>query len=539
MARSRLTPLAKLLITILIVGALVFGGKMLLENSEWGRDLLNGNDSETAQVDDRYDNDRSETRNSDRNRNRNTGADGRDDVISVGVVDWGGYAGGQYWNKGFRANTESRFYQDYGFKVEFKVLNDFVASREAWKSGEVDLLWATIDAFPTEVNDLGKNYEPVVLFQADWSRGGDAIVARRGINKVADLRGKKIAVAELTPSHSFLLWLLDAGGLSSSDVEIVAQSNAIDAAKVFQSGQVDAAVVWSPDDELSVQAVPGARVLESTRSASNIIADVFFAKREYVEAHREQLEQLYEGWMKGAAAINNSDQAKREAAKILTQGWEATVSEEDALAAINNVRLTTHGDNLNFFGLNRDYKGVTGQSLYNNMTRKYSELGYIEGATPDWRRISYPGLARSVSLTGPQNAAEGVKEFTPVTDAEGDRKEAIATKQVSINFRTGEYQLDPNAKNIIDREFVDIAKSFANARIRIEGNTDNTGSLATNVALSKKRAQAVRDYLVSVHNMPPNRFIVIGNGPNNPVASNSTESGRAQNRRTDFELVRD
>ena len=537
MASTRLTPFAKLLITILIVGVLVFAGKWVLENTDFGRSLMgNDGDRDTAIVDDYDDRDsnRGETR--DRDRGNTTGGD---DVITVGVVDWGGYAGGQYWNKGFRANTDSRFYKDYGFQVEFKVLNDFVASREAWKSGEVDLLWATIDAFPTEVNDLGKNYEPVVVFQSDWSRGGDAIVARRGINKVADLRGKKIAVAELTPSHSFLLWLLDAGGLSSSDVQLVPQSNAIDAAKVFQSGQVDAAVVWSPDDELSVQAVPGARILESTRSASNIIADVFFAKREYVERNRTRLEQLYEGWMKGAAAINNSDQAKREAAKILTQGWEATVSEADALAAINNVRLTTHGDNLNFFGLNRDYKGVTGQSLYNSMSRKYGELGYIEGDTPDWRRISYPGLVRNANLSGAQNAAEATRAFTPVTDAEGDRKEAIATKQVSINFRTGEYQLDPNAKNIIDREFVEIAKAFANSRIRIEGNTDSTGSRATNVALSKKRAAAVRDYLVEVHNMPRDRFIVIGNGPDNPVASNNTEGGRAQNRRTDFELVRD
>jgi len=37
--------------------------------------------------------------------------------------------------------------------------------------------------------------------------------------------------------------------------------------------------------------------------------------------------------------------------------------------------------------------------------------------------------------------------------------------------------------------------------------------------------------------MPRNRFIVVGNGPDNPVANNSTDTGRAQNRRTDFELI--
>ena len=84
---------------------------------------------------------------------------------------------------------------------------------------------------------------------------------------------------------------------------------------------------------------------------------------------------------------------------------------------------------------------------------------------------------------------------------------------------------------------VALTKAFANSRIRIEGNTDNVGSRSSNVALSKKRAQAVRDYLVQVHNMSPSRIIVVGNGPDKPVASNDDESGRAKNRRTDFELV--
>ena len=171
------------------------------------------------------------------------------------------------------------------------ILDDFDASRAAWKRDEVNLLWATIDAFPTEVNAL-LDFDPVVVWQADWSRGGDAIVSRRGINTVADLRGKRIAVAELTPSHSFLIWLLEAGGLTTNDVEIVPQSNAIDAAEVFKSGRVDAAVVWSPDDEACLRAVPGSKVLESTRSASNIIADVFVAKRAFVEDNRTRLNQL-------------------------------------------------------------------------------------------------------------------------------------------------------------------------------------------------------------------------------------------------------
>ncbi|MBR9921665.1 MAG: OmpA family protein [Bacteroidetes bacterium] len=514
---KRLTTFSKFLITLVIVAGVFFGGKYILQNTEFGQNIISNSDNPDKPKPD--------------------GPKGDSDVISVGVVTWGGYAGGQYFNEGFEANTDSRFYQDYGFQVEFNVLDDFDASRAAWKRDEVQLLWCTIDAFPTEVNAL-RDFDPVVVWQADWSRGGDAIVARRGINTVADLRGKRIAVAELTPSHSFLIWLLDAGGLTVNDVEIVPQSNAIDAAEVFKSQNVDAAVVWSPDDEACLRSVPGSKLLESTRSASNIIADVFIAKRSFVDANKDRLTQMYEGWMRGAAEINASDANKRKAAGILAANFPG-FTEDDTYQAINNVRLTTHGDNENFFGLNPDFKGVNGNSLYSRMANVYKDLGYIEGSVPNWRLIAYPDLVSGTNLSGQQHEAEGAREFTKLDEDSGRDAETIATKAVRINFRTGEYKLDENAKYIIDKEFVEIAKAFANARIRIEGNTDNTGSRSTNVSLSKKRAEAVKDYLVNTHNMPPNRFIVIGNGPDNPVASNDSDAGRAQNRRTDFQLVRD
>ncbi|MEM9824174.1 MAG: phosphate ABC transporter substrate-binding/OmpA family protein, partial [Bacteroidota bacterium] len=468
------------------------------------------------------------------NTSKSSGGDG--DVINIGVVTWGGYAGGQYFNEGFEANTRSRFYKDYGFKVAFKILDDFEASRAAFKNDEVNLLWATIDAFPTEVESL-RAFDPKVVFQADWSRGGDAIVVRRGINTVADLRGKKIAVAKLSPSHSFLIWLLDAGGLSVNDVTLVKQASAIDAAAAFKGKLVDAAVVWSPDDEDCVNSVPGARVLENTKSASHIIADVFIAKGDYVKRNRERLEQLYEGWMIGAAEINSNDGNKRKAAKILAEAFDG-FDETMTYNAINNVRLCTHGDNLNFFGLDKAYKNVTGESLYGRMTNIYRELGFAGDKVPNWRLIRESGLVQAASFTGKEQNAEGQKTFAAVKESD-KTKSAIASKQVSISFRTGEFQLDENSKYIIDNEFVDIAKAFSNSRIRIEGNTDNTGSASGNKRLSLKRAQAVANYLIETYGMPRNRFIVVGNGPDKPVATNSTDAGRAKNRRTDFELVPD
>ena len=508
--KSKLTPFSKLLIVAIIIGGIAAAvyytplRKYIMpeENSEFN---LN-----------------------------NDNVEANDETIKIGVVDWGGYAGGQYFNEGFKANKNSRFYKDYGFTVEFKVMNDFNPSRSAWKAGEVDLLWATIDAFTTEAAGL-QEFEPQVIFQADWSRGGDAVVVRRGINKVSDLKGKKVAYAEMTPSHTFLLWLLEAGSLSINDIEPVKVASAIDAADIFRKGQVDAAVVWSPDDADCVAKVTGSKILQNTKQASNIIADVFVVKKDYLEKNRRKLEQLVEGWFKGAAEINSSDDAKQKAAKILEEGLGLPY--EFCYSAINNVRLCTYGDNVNFYNLTGNFTGVTGEDIYNKMEVKYQKAGYIEGRIPSWRQIGNSSLIKAVNMANVSGQEpEGGATFSEITE-EVKTAEAISTKSVSITFASGAYNLDENMKYIIDNEFLDIAKSFGSSRIRIEGNTDNVGNAATNRELSRKRAQAVADYLIREHNFDKNRFIIIGNGPDKPLGSNSTADGKAKNRRTDFELV--
>lgn len=456
----------------------------------------------------------------------------KSEVIKVGVVTWGGYSGGQYFNEGFKANKNSRFYKEYGILVEFVLIDDFNDSRNAWKSGNIDLLWATADAFPTEAEGL-KQFEPQIIFQSDWSRGGDAIVVRRGINSVSDLKGKKIAVAPMTPSHTFLLNLFEAGEISMNDVQVVEVANAIDAADLFKKDQVDAAVVWSPDDQDCVTKIEGSKVLMSTKTANYIIADVFIAKKEYVEKNKEKLAKLIEGWMKGAAEINSSEEAKKKAAKILSEGLNQP--EDFCYSAINNARLCTYGDNVNFFNINGNYDGVTGEDLYSNMSSMYSKVGYAQNPT-SWRNIADPDLIKMIKLSGTEHSAETSAKFTAATEEE-KHVSSISTKKVKISFSTGSYTLDDNAKYIIDKEFGDIARSFSNARIRIEGNTDNVGNAQMNKDLSYKRAKAVADYLQSEFDFDPNRFIIVGNGQDSPVANNSTEEGRAQNRRTDFELL--
>ena len=70
-------------------------------------------------------------------------------------------------------------------------------------------------------------------------------------------------------------------------------------------------------------------------------------------------------------------------------------------------------------------------------------------------------------------------------------------------------------------------------RVVITGHTDNIGGQKFNQALSLKRAQTVKNWLVK-KGIASNRMRTVGRGMNEPVATNETEAGRAENRRIEF-----
>lgn len=98
--------------------------------------------------------------------------------------------------------------------------------------------------------------------------------------------------------------------------------------------------------------------------------------------------------------------------------------------------------------------------------------------------------------------------------------------------KSGRATIDPDSAGLLDR-LIETALRCPTANIEIAGHTDADGEDAFNQTLSEKRAQAVTDYLVRA-GLPANRFTAMGYGSTQPVATNDTDEGKAQNRRIDF-----
>ncbi|CAG1017924.1 putative lipoprotein YiaD [Burkholderiaceae bacterium] len=103
-----------------------------------------------------------------------------------------------------------------------------------------------------------------------------------------------------------------------------------------------------------------------------------------------------------------------------------------------------------------------------------------------------------------------------------------------ISFDINSAAIKPNMRTVLD-PFANSLRDDPNARLTIVGHTDSTGSDAINNPLSIDRAQSVRDYLAA-RGVSPSRVEVAGRGSREPVADNSSEAGRARNRRVEIYL---
>jgi outer membrane protein OmpA-like peptidoglycan-associated protein len=112
-------------------------------------------------------------------------------------------------------------------------------------------------------------------------------------------------------------------------------------------------------------------------------------------------------------------------------------------------------------------------------------------------------------------------------------------KKVRLNnifFDFDKYDLKPESFLELDR-VVKILKDNPDVSIHIEGHTDSIGTEEYNLQLSRKRAESVRNYLVS-KGISPERITIFGFGASMPIATNQTEEGRALNRRVEVWFVR-
>ena len=453
--------------------------------------------------------------------------------LIVGINTWAGHAPGIVFNNGMDPNGGSQYKSKYGMDVKFVLLEDPAAKLAAFRSGQVDIMWNTVDNWAREASILAENNQQAKsIIMQDWSRGGDGIVALTSIRSVEDLKGHKIACTQFTPSHFLLLYLLAQSGLTPQErgeVEnsIVFTTDAPAAAAAFKAKQVDAAVTWEPDLSGAVTARGSeAHVLISTQAATHIIADTLCASQAVITQAPETIRDFVRGWLDGIEMIKNNPNGSYEVV-----GRALKLDNETVSGMLSGLKLTPFADNAQFYGLTGPKSHY--ETLFDTAFVIWRKKGLVS-KTVDAKGWADTRFLQAVAANYP---GQKVEEAPVIAKAPSEKDVPILHQQIQIQFTPGSDEIMQGSYLLLDK-LGETMTSFGSTVLRIEGNTDSTGSSTGNLTLSEKRAQSVKNYIVkNFPNIPPTRFQTIGRGSSNPVAENTTEAGRQQNRRTDIKVI--
>jgi outer membrane protein OmpA-like peptidoglycan-associated protein len=133
-------------------------------------------------------------------------------------------------------------------------------------------------------------------------------------------------------------------------------------------------------------------------------------------------------------------------------------------------------------------------------------------------------LDKCPTVAGPNNGCPEIKE---------EAKQIFKKALKGIQFASGKSVILTSSYSVLN-QVVTLMKNNPEYKLTIKGHTDSSGDPAMNLKLSQERADAVKNYLVA-KGIDANRLTAIGYGDKSPVADNSTQAGRAQNRRVELE----
>ncbi|MDW5324941.1 ABC transporter substrate-binding protein [Plantactinospora sp. KLBMP9567] len=234
---------------------------------------------------------------------------------------------------------EKGLFEANGVDVELTWFDSYTDSLQALSTGNLDANSQTLNDTLTSVSGGAK--QTIVLVN-DNSTGNDQIIATAGIDDVAGLRGRKVAVEQGTVDHYLLLLALEKAGLSEADI-ILTPLLTDAAAAAFVAGQVDAVGAFAPFTTTALGRA-GSRAIATSKDFPGAIPDHLAFDSGYLQEHPEQVQKVVQTWFDTLEWI-----AANEAEAVAIMARRGGVSEADYRTYNAGTTIFTREQNIAAF----------------------------------------------------------------------------------------------------------------------------------------------------------------------------------------------
>ena len=298
-------------------------------------------------------------------------------IINMGYSNWSGW-----WL--WEIAKSEKLFEKNDVKVNLEWYDNYSDSISALATGLLDANCQTLnDTIPQVDNAV---FGEVVVLVNDNSAGNDKIIVGEDINRIEDLKGKKVALEEGVVDDFLLTLALQKNGMSRDDVEIVNLETGA-AALAFAKGQVDAVGAFPPF-WLTALEREGSKELISSKDFPGAIPDLLVVTQKLIDENPKAVQGLVNTWFD---ILDFMDKNPERANQIIAA--RAGVSLEELELFQSGVRLFNRQDNIEAFTPGRNMKHL------NYAARKISDFMMSQFKTlekePNYKKLLNPEFVRS------------------------------------------------------------------------------------------------------------------------------------------------
>ena len=261
------------------------------------------------------------------------------ETIVIGYSNWAG------WWPWAIAEQEGLFAKNNA-SVELKWFDGYLESMEAFAAGKLDGNCQTLNDTISFAADA-VNGEVVILVN-DNSAGNDKIIVTEDINKIEDLKGKKVAVEEGVVDDFMLTLALEEKGMKRDDVEIVPLESGA-AAAAFAAGQTDAVGTYAPY-WLTALKREGSKELFSSKEFPGSIPDLLVVSQKLINEKPDQAQALVDTWFDTLEFMKKNpekaDQIMAARADVTTEELQLLKDGTKIFNIEENLEAFSQGDNM-------------------------------------------------------------------------------------------------------------------------------------------------------------------------------------------------
>lgn len=304
------------------------------------------------------------------------------------------------------------------------------------------------------------------------------------------------------------------------------------------SKKIDGCATWTPGDKLVFDKLSGFIDIVSTKEFNNQMPTVLIGLKEWATKNPEIVTNILKSALTASNQMKNYDDWRVRASEAITDTYKMETPEywykmfqgqqgtKNGLTYnMGGSKVFNYADGMQYFGMSDGVNRY--KSVYNQVGTYLTELNPFGFNENVGRVVPYD---EAVNLFFMKNINDIESTAADKADYSSQATEVMASGEWKINFASGSASIQSNSNKDLEKIY-NLLIQAEDSKLTIVGHTDNVGGDAANIPLSKNRAQAVVDYLKQ-KGVPENRFQLIdGKGASEPVADNTSEAGKAKNRR--------